>query len=268
MSDDALKARFFREGRLDDCPVYDMHGHMGPLGGAQLPRHTPELMAEAMDNAGVKLAIVCDHGALTVPGLGNALNVDIVRRFPEKFRAYCCINPNYPEYSRRDIDAFEQYRDVYVGFKYLSDYHKIAITDTRYQPAWEYADRHGLLVLLHTWGGSRYDGPETIRACAEKYPGAFILMGHSCHGEWDKAVQLVKDFPNVYAELTAVLDDRGVVDMFIREIGSERVLFGTDTTWFNHHYYIGSVLGADMTDEDRRNIFYRNAQRLLAPLMS
>ncbi len=50
------------------------------------------------------------------------------------------------------------------------------------------------------------------------------------------------------------------------ECGSTRIVFGADAPWFNHHYYIGSLLGADITDEDRRNICYRNAERLLKPL--
>lgn len=51
------------------------------------------------------------------------------------------------------------------------------------------------------------------------------------------------------------------------ECGSTRMVFGTDAPWFNYPYYIGSLLGADITDEDRRNICYRNAERLLKPLM-
>jgi uncharacterized protein len=264
----SLKKQFFHDGQVEDCPIYDMHGHMGPLPGGQLPIHTPTRVVAAMERAGVKLAVFCHHSTLFTPEVGNGVHVEIVRQFPQHFRAYCGINPNYPEQARQDLDAFAQFRDVYVGFKFLADYHRIAITDPAYAPAWEYADRHGLLVLLHTWGGSSFDGPDAVRACAAKYPGASILMGHSCHGAWDKAIALVKDFPNVYAELTAVLDDRGVLERLVREMGSERILFGTDTTWFNHHYYIGAVLGADIDDEARRNIFYRNAEKLLAPLMT
>jgi predicted TIM-barrel fold metal-dependent hydrolase len=166
---------------------------------------------------------------------------------------------------RRDLAAFDQLRDVYVGLKFLADYHRIALTDPRNVPAWEKADAGALPVLLHTWGGSGFDGPEQVRACAARYPNARILMGHSCHGAWQDAAALARDFANVYCELTAVLDDRGAVDLLVREAGSTKVVFGTDTPWFNHHNYIGALLGAEMTDEDRRNILYRNARRILSP---
>ena len=53
------------------------------------------------------------------------------------------------------------------------------------------------------------------------------------------------------------------IDVATGEAGSEKIIFGTDTPWFNHHNYIGALLGAEMSDDDRRNILYRNAQRLL-----
>jgi len=69
---------------------------------------------------------------------------------------------------------------------------------------------------------------------------------------------------NVLLELTAVPDERtGVIEKFVREAGSTKVVFGTDFPWFSHHYYIGAVLAADITDEERRDIFCRNAERIL-----
>lgn len=262
-----LRARFLRDGRLADCPVYDLHGHMGALQGARLPRCTPEAMISAMDRAGVRLVVFCHHDTLMVPDVGNTPNLETVRRYPTRFRAYCGINPNYPDEVARDVASFDRDRDVYVGFKLLADYHRIPITDPRNTAAWEKADTDGLLVLLHTWGGSTFDGPDQVRACAAKYPGAQILMGHSCHGLWAEAAALAKEFGNVFCELTAVLDDRGAVEVLVREAGSEKVVFGTDTPWFSHHNYIGALLGAELTDDDRRNILYRNARRLLAPLV-
>ena len=60
------------------------------------------------------------------------------------------------------------------------------------------------------------------------------------------------------------MDDRGVLERFVGELGSERILFGTDLPWFSTFYYIGAILDADITDDDRRNIFYRNGKKLLA----
>ncbi|MCL5996313.1 MAG: amidohydrolase family protein [Chloroflexi bacterium] len=260
----SLKEAFYEHGRVPDCPVYDLHGHMGPFSGIALPRHDSAGMIHAMDRAGVKMLVFCHHGTLFTPDIGNAANIEAVRRYPERLRAYCGINPNYPEVSARDIESFDQYPDVYVGFKMLADYHGYPLTDERYRAAWQMADDKELLVLIHTWGSSSLDGPDVVRKIAEKYPRARILIGHSCHGEWDKVIALVKAFPNLYFELCAVLDERGVLEQFVAETGSERIIFGTDLPWFNHHYYIGAVLGAGIDDDDRHNILHRNAEKLLS----
>jgi predicted TIM-barrel fold metal-dependent hydrolase len=221
-------------------------------------------MVRTMDEAGVRLLVFAHHSALNSPDLANEPSVAAVRRFPDRLRAYCMVNPNYPEQLDRDLTTFERLcPDVYVGFKFLSDYHKVPLTDSRYAPAWEYADQHGLLVLAHTWGGSPYDGEDIVRDVAARYPNVKFLLGHSCHGAWEAAIQLVHDFPNVYLELTAVFDDRGVIEAFVEGAGSDRMLFGTDLPWFDPHHAVGVLMNARITDEDRHNICHRNAQRLL-----
>lgn len=262
-----LAQEFWDQGRSAACPIYDMHGHMGPMSAIYFPRGDPEQMIGTMDECGVKLLVFSHHLALFSPDIGNRASIEAVRRFPDRFRAYCVINPNYPEIAAEELASFEDYRDVYVGFKFLSDYHQVAITDERYRPFWEYADQQGLLLLMHTWGGSPYDGPSVLRRALEKYANVRVLLGHSCHGDWNAAVQLARDFPNVYLELTAVFDDRGAIEKFAREAGSERMLFGTDLPWFDPHHAIGALLSAKITDEDRHNICHRNAERLLEPFI-
>jgi uncharacterized protein len=262
-----LAREFWEYGRSATCPVYDMHGHMGPIGSIYFPRGNPEQMIQTMDECGVKMLVFSHHMALFSPDISNRASIEAVRCFPDRLRAYCAINPNYPENIAADLATFEEHRDIYVGFKFLSDYHKVPVSDERYREAWEYADRQGLLLLMHTWGGSPYDGSAVLRRALEKYPNVRALLGHSCHGEWDAAVQLARDFPNVYLELTAVFDDRGAIEKFVDEAGSDRMLFGTDLPWFDPHHAIGVLLSAKISDEDRHNICHRNAERLLAPVI-
>jgi predicted TIM-barrel fold metal-dependent hydrolase len=262
-----LAREFWESGKSAACPIYDMHGHMGTWAAIYFPRGEVEQMIGTMDECGVKLLVFSHHHALQSPDVGNRPSIAAVRRYPGRLRAYCVINPNYPEEVAADLAAFEQHRDVFVGFKFLSDYHKVPITDKRYCPALEYADRRRLLVLMHTWGGSPYDGPILVRQLAERYHNLTFLLGHSCHGEWDAAVALARDFTNINLELTAIFDDRGVLEKFAAEAGSDRMLFGTDLPWFDPHQAVGALLSAHLSDEDIHNICHRNAEKLLAPLM-
>ena len=263
-----LAREFWEQGKSLSCPIYDMHGHMGDYHSIYFPRADAADMVRTMDEAGVRLLVFSHHAALNSPDLANRPSIEAVRRFPDRLRAYCMVNPNYPEQVERDLSTFDDlFPDVYVGFKFLSDYHQVALTDDRYRPAWEYADKHALPVLAHTWGESRYDGEKVVRQVAERYPNAKFLLGHSCHGAWDAAVQLANDFPNVFLEMTALFDDRGVIEKLVREAGSDRMLFGTDLPWFDPHQAIGVLINADISDDDRHNICHRNAERLLAPIL-
>jgi predicted TIM-barrel fold metal-dependent hydrolase len=263
-----LAREFWERGKSESCPIYDMHGHMGTLASIYFPRPEALDMVRTMDECGVRMLLFSHHMALHSPDVGNRLAVEAVRRYPDRLRAYCSVNPNYPEQLETDLAAIgDLIPDVYLGLKFLPDYHGIALTDDRCRPAWEYADAHELLVLTHTWGGSKLDGPDVVRQVAERYPRVKLLLGHSCHGEWDAAVQLARDFDNVYLELTALFDDRGVLEKFVREAGSDRLLFGTDLPWFDPHQAVGALLSADIDDEDRHNVCHRNAEKLLAPFL-
>lgn len=263
-----LAREFWEHGKSASCPIYDMHGHMGFYHSIYFPRGDTAGMIRTMDEAGVRMLTFSHHTALNSPDLANRPSIEAVRRYPDRLRAYCMVNPNYPEQIARDLDAFDAlFPDVYVGFKFLSDYHAIPLTDPRYAPAWEYADARELLVLAHTWGGSPYDGEVVVREVATRYPHVKFLLGHSCHGKWDEAIQLTRDFPNIYLELTAIFDDRGVIELFVAGAGSDRMLFGTDLPWFDPHHAVGVLLSAQITDEDRHNICHRNAERLLRPIL-
>jgi len=259
-----LYEEFFKKGKVADCPVYDMHAHMGNWYAITFPSVELPEMIRRMQLANVRKLVFCHHATLNAPDIGNSANIEAVKKYPGALKAYCGINPHYPAMARKDIKDMDKYGDIFVGFKFLADYHRVPISEGVFNDAWKYAHEKKLLVLLHTWGGSIYDGPAVIEKVAEKYPGAKILMGHSCHGNWYKAIELVKRFPNIYLELCAVLDDRGVLEKFVGEAGSDRIVFGTDFPWFSYRYYIGSVLGAPIDDNARRDIFYRNAEKLLA----
>jgi predicted TIM-barrel fold metal-dependent hydrolase len=264
MSGSSLRERFLAEGRLADCPIYDLHGHWGPHYGIHMPAADEATANRLFRQANVKRLVMCHHATLFTPDAGNTPNIEAVRRWPAVLRAYCGINPNYPDVVAQDLAQYDRYSpDVFVGFKLLADYHKVAVSDAPYQPVWEFAQARKLMLLLHTWGNSSFDGYVPVRAVAQRYPDTRILLGHSLHGDWDHAIELAREFPNVYLELTAVLDERGVVERFVAEAGSHKVVYGTDFPWFSHYYYIGALLGAGLGDEDLRNILYRNAQRLL-----
>ncbi|MFW6006920.1 MAG: amidohydrolase family protein [Bacillota bacterium] len=262
-----LHTDFFDRKNNLKFPVYDLHGHMGEWVGISLPITGVDEMVERMKEKGINLLVFSHHSALLSPDIGNNASEKAVKKYPDRLRAYCVINPNYPEIVKEDLNNFENKRDIYLGLKFLADYHEKPLTHKNYERAWEYADYHQLPALIHTWGKSEYDGSEQVRKIAKKYNNVKMILAHSCHGEWEKAVELAQDFSSIYLDICAVIDERGVLDKFVKRLGSEKILFGTDFPWFGFDYYIGAVLDADINNEDKLNIFYKNAEQLIGDML-
>ncbi len=263
IADSPLVQEFWEKGRLDDCPIYDMHGHMGHWPAIYMPSQAPESMLESMDRAGVRMLCFSPHEALFSSHTGNDYTIEVVRKWPDRFRGYMVINGNYMDVVEKDLARFDSLRDVFVGFKFLAGYHKVPIDDPRYDQVWEFANDRKLLVLSHTWGQNQLNGPKQIHNVMSRFPDVRLLMGHSCYGEWDKAADLASEFPYVYCELTAVFECRGTIELFVDRGITRRILFGVDLPWFSPLHGLGCVLSAEVDDEDRHNILHRNAEELL-----
>jgi predicted TIM-barrel fold metal-dependent hydrolase len=59
----------------------------------------------------------------------------------------------------------------------------------------------------------------------------------------------------------------GVTEMAVRELGAERVLYGSDVPGRSFASQLAKVLGADVPDEAKRLILAGNLQRLLGPIL-
>ena len=253
---------FWTDGFVLDCPILDFHAHMGGFYGGYIPNRNAEGMLHSMDRCNTVLTCFCSHHSLFAPQVGVNEDLLIARSYQNRLKAYHIVSSNSlsPE---EDLARVEANADCYVGFKFLCDYYGVPLSDERHTPYWEYADQHGLLVLCHTWGGSQMDGPEEAEKVLSRYHNLKLIAGHSFFGQWEQAIRLSKQYTNLYLELTAVLHNRGPLDLFVKELGSQRILFGVDLPWFSYYHGIGAVLSADISDEDRRNIFYRNGKKLL-----
>jgi len=258
-----LARGYYENGKFEGCYILDFHAHMHNTSSMYFPAFSPELMIGVMERCGAKLTVFCSHKAMTYAAFEEEFNLDVAKRYPDKFLAYHAVIPGQTDYAAAAA-RMDANREFYFGFKFHPDSDKTKLTDEKYRPFHEYLDRNGLPALVHTWGLSEFNGVDELETVSELYPNATYICGHSFHGDWKNGAAMMKDHPNLYAELTAVMDNQGAIELLCDVVGSDRVLFGTDVPWFDTHHGIGAVLSADINDEDRRNIFYRNGEKLLA----
>ena len=252
---------FWQNGKLP-CPIMDFHAHMDEHAEIYFPFCTANEMVADMDRNGVRSLFFCGHFALDDPLYGEKYNVEAVRRYPDRLRAYHIIHSRCLD-PEREIREVDENPDVYVGFKLLGDYNRFPVDDEIHDPYYAYLNENKKLLLLHTWGGSGYDGIENVENIARRFPEIRIVCGHSFFSRQKEGAERLKKYPNVYFELTAIPIVRGYLEDIVNAAGSERVLFGTDLPWFSTMHGVGMVLGADITDADRENIFFRNGEHIL-----
>lgn len=259
--DSQLAKRFCKQGRLDDCPIIDFHAHMWGHWGSYMPACEPEDMLKQMNACNTVLTCFCGHTTYNTTA-GETRDMKVAVKYPV-FKPYHAVVSRYLN-AEEDLRRMEENKDIFIGFKFHGDSSGVPITDVRHTPYWEYADRNRLLVLSHTWGGTSNNGPDEVEQILKKYNNLVFLAGHSFFDKWDKAAELSNRYENLYLELTAVLSVRGPLEYLVEKAGSERILFGVDLPWFSYFHGIGAVMSAEITDEQRRNILYRNGKKILS----
>ena len=260
--EETLARQFWREGKAP-CPIYDMHGHVGNNASMYHARCQAPDMVKHMRRIGVT-RLVFSHMDALAGVMRNAEVVEICKRFPDILRMYVAVNPRHPEYIKEDLARFGEFRPYAVGLKLLPYYHKVPVNAKPYEYALKFADEHALPVLIHTWGTVPENNGEAVLDVVRKYSRPRFFLAHCIYGEWDYAERCVKEsHGNVWLELTAVPGMRGLVEMLTRRVGSERLLFGTDMPWFDEYQAAGGILAARISEDDRRNILYRNAEMIL-----
>ena len=59
----------------------------------------------------------------------------------------------------------------------------------------------------------------------------------------------------------------GVVEMAVRELGADRVIYGSDYPGRSFASQLAKVLGADISQDAKQAILAGNLRRLLAPIL-
>ena len=111
-----------------------------------------------------------------------------------------------------------------------SDLRSVAVHDMVTRAMLEAAHELRLIVMLHP-PGSLKPHQDAIRAAALRYPGATFILPHcaTCYHYASLAASIdsVSDLANVHFDLSTVTAG-DVVSLLLREVGPERVMFGTD----------------------------------------
>src|SRR5437870_6628315 len=191
---------------------------------------------------------------------GNREVAKYVEKYKGRFRGSCVITPFRIDEALREIE--ECHREL--GFVWVGEfcnYMKGYKYDT---PEWsqvmQLATKLNLVMQIHT-------NTREMQYLADNFPDVTIVFPHfgSSPGDVFKRIAIVAGHKNACIDISGSGIERvGILERAVKEIGSDRVLYGSDFTINEPSSVIVRVTNAFLTPEDRENILFRNVERLLA----
>jgi predicted TIM-barrel fold metal-dependent hydrolase len=119
-------------------------------------------------------------------------------------------------------------RELICGLKIHPTLSNLKFTDKRFWPYLEMAVRLDLPVQVHTENDGRSD-VKYVGKIASVFPDLKFIMVHmGMNSDNSEAISLIKNSPNLYGD-TSIVKHENVLNA-IKECGSDKVLFGTDST--------------------------------------
>ena len=103
------------------------------------------------------------------------------------------------------------------------------------------------------------------RLVAEHPTVNFVAAHPGEKNHYLRHLQRMKQFKNYYLDLSGTgLFRFGMLNYGIQEVGNDRFLFGSDFPVCDASMYVGSILNDPfLSEEDKRAVLYKNAERLL-----
>jgi len=176
-------------------------------------------------------------------------------------------------------------RSLIAGIKIYTCYQKIETADPKFQKVMALAKDYRLPVMFHTgysYASKRKYGMDTVskphdalslEPVAKRHSEVKFIFSHMSKPFFHDMVTVAKRNDNVFTDMSGIIDsayDQGEIKIcteeiktFVGECGSEKLLFGTDFPVQTHKHSIDFIEKAVKNEEDKKNIYYKNAYKVL-----
>jgi predicted TIM-barrel fold metal-dependent hydrolase len=161
---------------------------------------------------------------------------DYVARDPARLIGFLSIDPTQDKW-QRELQFGHETLGL-RGIKLLPMYAGFSPDDPTLEPLWQYAEKHGLPVLLHmgttfiAQAPLAFTLPRLIEPVALKHPGVKIILAHLGHPYEGECLVTIRKHDNVFADVSALHYRPWQLYnslMLAQEYGVwHKLLFGTD----------------------------------------
>ena len=252
--------------------IWDVHFHLSGVSG-ETPEERMTQLIKYADRLGVQRFIL----SLGIPFVedpspeqlreANGQVLKALRPWPDRAFGFVYLNPNHLDPSVSEFDRCVRDGPM-VGVKlWVAKRCNAGELD----PIVERAAKMQAPILQHTWlkvggNGPGESTPFDFVELSKRHPTASLICGHT-GGDWERGIRIVRSTPNISIELAGSDPTSGFVEMAVRELGAERVIYGSDAGGRSFASQLAKVMGAEIPEPARRLILGENLRRLLAPIL-
>ncbi len=258
---------------------WDFPARDAPPGTPEEIEEAAHLWAGEVDKYGLDRVVF-------VTGGGNDQLARVIGMYPDRFLGFS----HYHFESENALEELKRAREELnlVGIKLIAPRFSRSFEDAAFAPLWRYAAQHRMPVLIHFGLLGKAGGiaqhplinPLMLFTVASQHPEIPFIIPHFGCGYVRELLHLCWSCPNVHVDTSGSNQwarwepvPLGLEDLFRRfyeTIGPERIIFGTDSSWFPRGFvyrYLQDQLRAcrqlAFKEEDIALIFGGNARRLL-----
>ncbi len=253
--------------------IWDDHCHLGSVPG-DTPEERMTALIQWADRLGIeRLLLSQGYSAQFHPTPDqfreeNDRVMQAVRRFPDRSYGSVYLSPAYPEFSVQEFDRCVRDGPM-VSIGEIEADKPCSVPEM--DPIVERAASMKVPILQHTWlkiGGNEpgESTPYDVVAIARRHPDVQFVCVHT-GGDWERGIRIIRNTKNVSAEIAGSNPTSGFVEMAVRELGAERVIYGSDVGGRSFASQLGKVLGADIPESAKELILGGNLRRLLTPVL-
>lgn len=266
--------------------IWDLHCHLLGVVGRTPDERMAKLIAFA-DRMGIER--LCVYMGMRWsndpdPKEMRRQNDDVLQaltHWHDRAFGFVYLNPNHVEESLKELDRCVRDGPM-VGVKLWV---ARRCNDEKLDAIVARAAELQAVVFQHTWlktppsaapaelwsqpGGGNLAGestPQDLAALAQRHPRATVICGHT-GGNWELGIRMVRQAANVSLDLAGSDPTQGFTEMAVREVGAERVIYGSDAGGRSFASQLSKVRGADISEAAKKLILKENLKRLLTPIL-
>jgi len=252
--------------------IWDVHCHLTSATGVTPGQRMAHLI-QFMDRLGIERVMLSLGASLLENPTPDQLRLDndqvlqAIQRFPDRALGFVYLNPNHLDFSLQELDRCVRDGPM-VGVKLWVAKRCNA---PELDPIVDRAAAMNAVILQHTWlkVGGNLPGestPGNLAELAMRHPRAAFIDSHT-GGDWELGIRMLRPAKNVATAVAGFDPTSGVVEMAVRELGAERVIFGSDAAGRSFASQLGKVMGAEIPEQARRLILAENLRRMLMPIL-